>query len=252
MIKGKKPFITEVETETSHTISIQSYITDSENMRYYCQDNIWNFDITSLMTDDTDITHAFEYEPQYLLSVIAPSDSSRKSGWYNKESLISLNTPNEIIISQGEKDVFDSWLIGNSEERDSNISFIIRSPLVIEAVYHREYFLQLNSIYGNPTGFGWYEDGSTATISIEKEFAMPGIFGFLGGKVIFEKWNSEIQSQNNIANVYMDSSKIITAYWRDDYTITFIISALMLLIITTLTTRIVLKRHKKKFEIIPQ
>ena len=246
LIKGETPFIFEVERETSHTISVQSYVTESDNLRYHCQDNIWNFDRADVEINDADLTQTFHYETEYYLTVISPyGAASKKSGWYINESLISLTTPIEVNISQGEKDVFDGWIIGNSENKDSNININIGTPLEIRANYHREYFLQLNSIYGNPIGFGWYEDGSTATISIEKELAMPGFFGFLGGKVIFEKWNSEIQSQNNIANVYMDSSKIITAYWRDDYIITFIIVTFMLLIIVALLTLTILKRHKK-------
>jgi hypothetical protein len=246
LINGETPFIFEVERETSHTISVQSNVTDSENVRYYCLDNIWNLDGASVTIDNADITHTFDYETEYYLSVISShGTASKKSGWYVKESLISLTAPTEVNISQGEKHVFDNWIIDNSENRDSNINFNIRSPLEIRAKYHTEYFLQLNSIYGNPIGIGWYKDGSTATISIEKELAMPGFFGFLGGKVVFDKWNGEFQSTNNIVNVYMDSSKIITAHWRDDYTLTFIIGSLMLLIIATLLALLILKKHKK-------
>jgi hypothetical protein len=246
MITGEKPFTFNVERETSHTISVQSYITDSENVRYYCPDNIWDFDGASMTMDDADITHTFEYETEYFLSVITPHGDAKKSGWYTKESLISLTAPLEVNISRGEKDVFDGWLIENSEKRDSSINFNIRSPLEIRAKYHREYFLQLNSIYGNPIGMGWYEKGSTATINIEKELAMPSFFGFLGGKVVFDKWNSEFQSRNNIADVYMDSSKVITAYWRDDYTMPHIIGALMFIIIAVSLAIVILKKHKKR------
>ena len=246
MINGETTFIFEVERETSHTISIQSYVTDSENVRYYCPDNIWNFNGAIVTIDDADITHTFDYETEYYLSVISShGTASKKSGWYSKESLISLTAPTEVNISPGEKYVFDSWIIDNSENRDNNINFNIRSPLEIRAKYHTEYFLHLNSMYGNPIGIGWYKDGSTATISIEKELTMPGFFGFLGGKVVFDKWNAEFQSRKNIANVHMDSSKVITAHWRDDYTIPFIIIALMLFIIAAILTLVILKKHKK-------
>ncbi|WP_455282194.1 hypothetical protein [[Eubacterium] cellulosolvens] len=248
LIKGEKPFIFKVERETSHTISVQSYITTSENVRYYCPDYIWNFNSAGETMDDADIAHTFDYETEYFLSVIAPHGSaSKKSGWYSEESSISLTTPDEVNISQGEKDVFDDWTIGNSEDRDSSINFYIRSPLEIRAKYHREYFLKLNSKYGNPTGIGWYEDGSTTTINIEKELTMPGLFGFLGGKIIFDKWNGEFQSKNNIADVYMDSPKMITANWREDYTLTQIIGALMLFIIVALLAMTILKKRKKKY-----
>ncbi|WP_455368384.1 hypothetical protein [[Eubacterium] cellulosolvens] len=246
LINGESPFIFEVERETSHTISVQPYVTDSENTRYYCPDNIWNFDGTIVTTDDADIIHTFDYETEYFLYVMSPHGAaSKKSGWYAKESLISLTAPLEVNINRGEKYVFDGWIIGNSENSDSNINFNIRSPLEIRAKYHREYFLQLNSIYGNPTGIGWYEDGSTATINVEKELPMPSFFGFLGGKIIFDKWNGEFQSRSNIADVYMDSSKIINAHWREDYTITFIIGVSILFIIIALLALVILKRHKK-------
>jgi hypothetical protein len=246
LIKGEKPFIFEVGRETSHAISVQSHITTSENVRYYCPDNIWNFDSASETMDDANIAHTFHYKTEYFLSVIAPHGSaSKKSGWYAEESLISLTAPEEVNISRGKKDIFDGWIIGNSEDRDGSINFNIRSPLEIRAKYHREYFLQLNSIYGNPTGIGWYEDGSTATINIEKELAMPGFFGFLGGKIIFDKWNGEFQSRNNIADVYIDSPKIITANWIDDYTLTQIMGALLFIIVALLAITILKKRKKK-------
>jgi hypothetical protein len=54
-----------------------------------------------------------------------------------------------------------------------------------------------------------------------------------------------VQLRNNIVDVYMDSSKIITAHWRDDYTLTQIIGALMLFIVALLAITILKKRKKK-------
>jgi len=237
-ILGGGTLTVEVNSRSSHTFTVEPYVGGSEGERFYCKANSWALEASS---QQLTATHTFEYTTQYLLSVSTPhGDATKNSGWYSRGSSISLSTPETAEISQGARDTFDAWTISGSRIKDSTVSINLESPLKAAAEYRREYYLELVSLYGRPSGGGWYEQGTSAKIHVENEMSLPGLIGALGGKRVFTGWTGGIVANSNIAYVQMETSKTVIANWREDNSIPYIV--ILLLVLTIMAATVLLLR----------
>lgn len=107
--------------------------------------------------------------------------------------------------------VFNSWNDGNT-----SASRVILQGGVYTANYQTRYYLTVLSDYGDPQGEGWYDSGSTATISVTSP--QGAII-----RQVFSSWSGDFSTTTPSAFIYMDGPKTLTASWRTDYTQLFII-----------------------------
>lgn len=228
VIQGGGTVYVEVNWRVGHTFTVQSYVEGSRGERFYCPANSWYLEKFSRPTREAKASNTFYYTTNYYLSVSSPhGDATKNTGWYAKGSSVSLSTPKTVDISQGEREVFDGWIVGGSSSKDSTINIVLDSPVEAKAEYHKEYYLQVRSEYGNPSGSGWYKEGYVAPIQVERELPLDGLMGALGGKRVFAGWSGGASSGNNVADVRMDSPKTVTANWREDYSTPYLIIALV-------------------------
>jgi uncharacterized repeat protein (TIGR02543 family) len=116
-----------------------------------------------------------------------------------------LNVPLQVASGEGTRLVFADWNDGNASS-----SRVISSGGEYTANYTTQYKLTINSPYGKPTGSGWYNSGSDATISIGPSY----------GKIIrrtFTGWSGDYTGQEPTATITMDKSKTVRATWHNDY-----------------------------------
>jgi hypothetical protein len=144
-----------------------------------------------------------------------------------------LSTEKTVDIAQGERDVFDGWIISGSSTRDATVNVVLDAPKEAKAEYHKEYYLGIRSDYGNPSGTRWYKEGSTATIQVDKVVPMEGLAGALGGKIVFNGWSGGALG-SNVADVYLDSPKTAIANWREDYSMPYAIILIIVIILVAL------------------
>ena len=108
----------------------------------------------------------------------------------------------------GTRYVFFSW-----DDGDTSLSRTASNGGVYEAKFNTEYQLTIESAYGEPEGGGWYQEGSTATISVasveEAEV-----------RRIFTGWSGDFVGTETTASITMNSPKTVTADWRTDYLLT--------------------------------
>lgn len=214
----------EVDWRVGHTFSVQPYVYGSKGERFHCSADSWYLEEFSHPTQEAKVANTFHYTTQYLLSVSTPhGDAAKNSGWYDKDSSVSLHTPEVGDISEGERDIFDGWAITGFESKDPDVSVMLDSPVDAKAEYHREYYLQVRSEYGNPSGSGWHIEGSTVTVQVERNLSLEGLLGALGGRRVFVGWSGGVSSNNNIVDVNIDSPKTLVADWREDYSILHVI-----------------------------
>jgi len=231
-IPGGGTVYVEVNWRVGHTFTVQSYVEGAKGERFHCPANSWYLEKFSAPTREAKAANTFTYTVEFLLSVSSPyGDAAKSSGWYSKGSSVSLSTPKTVDVSAGVREVFDGWTIGGSLVKDSTTNVVLNSPVEAKAEYHKEYYLQVRSDYGTPSGSGWYKEGSIANIEVEKELPLEGLMGFLGGKRIFDGWSGGVASRGNVADVNMDSPKTVTARWREDYSMPYTIIALIAIVI---------------------
>jgi len=73
-------------------------------------------------------------------------------------------------------------------------------------VYRLQYYLDVESSRGYATGSGWYDANSTATAAVGSTF----VEGYE-----FQGWAGAVNSTNSSVQIEMDSSKHITAVWKE-------------------------------------
>lgn len=80
----------------------------------------------------------------------------------------------------------------------------------------RQFYLGVQSSYGEVTGGGWYNEGSYARVELREVET-----GFLVRRV-FERWEGLRPEDKVLApgtvEVYVDSPRMLTAIWKTDYT----------------------------------
>ncbi|WP_415281148.1 InlB B-repeat-containing protein [Candidatus Nitrososphaera sp. FF02] len=82
----------------------------------------------------------------------------------------------------------------------------------ITAVYSAQYLLQVSSDEGSVAGAGYYEEGETATISVEPTASM----GVLSD-AYFAGWSGDLTSSAKTASIVMDGPKTVKAEWDQSY-----------------------------------
>jgi hypothetical protein len=186
----------------------------------------------------------FEYRLQHYLKVESPYPSNA-SGWcdHGKTMLVTAPVPTQ-QASKDTRIVFRGWS-GDYLTTDQQISIVMDGPKRIYAQYVTQYLLTVVSPVGNPQGSGWYDEGSSATFSVASP-AAEGIMGMLGGKHVFDRWSGDSNAATTIASVTMTGPKVVTAEWRTDYTIPYIILGALIVVVLVAGVTVAMKRKKSR------
>jgi len=137
------------------------------------------------------------------------------------------DVPSQLDTGEGTRLVFTSW-----DDGDMLASRTISHGGKYTANYKTQYQLTIESAYGDYTGEGWYDSGSTAAISVSSPH----------GKIIrqvFAGWSGDFTGMEVTAPVLMDTPRAVTTNWRTDYTRLYIlIAGIMALVGAAVTTYI--------------
>jgi hypothetical protein len=121
----------------------------------------------------------------------------------------SIQATSTVSGTSGTQYLFESWNDGTTTP-----SKTISSGGIYTAEYKTQYYLTVSSAYGQPTGQGWYNSGTTATISVVTPVEQAGT------KRIFTDWSGDYTGDTASASVTMDKPKTVTASWRTQYYLT--------------------------------
>ncbi len=110
-------------------------------------------------------TETAVWETQYLIRMNNPYNMSFGSGWYSENSTAFLGVRDKIFnISNTQRELFAGFSNGITYP---NFSLVVKSPENITATWENQYFVNATSQVGSATGSGWYNENSTATISLK-------------------------------------------------------------------------------------
>lgn len=166
--------------------------------------------------------------PQYPVevngtnSVIFFPPSPTSDNWFDINSDIQILIP---YVTKLDQQNIREQLKGVSID-GSNVQIVQRqesgnfsSPVhmssmhTLNFMYENQYYVNVNSQFGNPTGSGWYDSGTTVHLSVTNPEDFPIHHVFSG-------WEGPAIEPNSIdsASVLVDSPKTLTARWSSDYT----------------------------------
>jgi uncharacterized repeat protein (TIGR02543 family) len=178
------------------------------------------------------------YETQYHLSVDSEYDGLSGTGWYTVGTAVSVSPAPEAIPGiTGTRYAFSRWIVDDVERTGNPISITMDSPHQAVAQYETQYYLKVDSKYGNPQGSGWYFSDSTA------EFSVPATVGVII-QHHFTGWSGDSTAATPAASIIMDGPKTLTANWRSDYSRLCIVIGILAVFIGV--TSIFVARRRKK------
>jgi hypothetical protein len=147
----------------------------------------------------------------------------------------------------------DQYVSGTTGTRYScpQYSLLVDSAKRHTFEYRTQYYVELVSSYGTPTGSSWYDAGSTALLTVQPtEVSMKGPLGTIGGKALLDHWADEEGHiicdgiSPGYCRVLVASPKTVTAVWRED--LTYFGLALLMGLFLVVFASILLMRWKKK------
>ena len=210
---------TDVDIETAETIS------DTDTRFVFSSwtiDGDEESDSTATVTMDAPHTAVASYTTQYYFSVSSQyGDEPSGGGWYDEGDQAATGTPDEVVYDDDDTDtryVFSNWAVDDDEESGETLSLTVDAPHAAVAEYDTQHYLTVNSDYGDPTGEGWYDDGSVATLSVTSPV---GTFV----RKVFTGWTGDLSGTAATQSITIDEPKTVTAEWRDDYLYLYFIGA---------------------------
>jgi hypothetical protein len=99
--------------------------------------------------------------------------------------------------------VFTGWDDGST---DPTRLITLRNDTSIFANYRVQYFVNVTSAYGIPSGSGWYDENSTVSISIQPPAVNES-------KVIFARWEGDVNSSDSRIVLTVNSPKTVVVEW---------------------------------------
>jgi len=112
------------------------------------------------------------------------------------------------------------WSSTSSTANLSGDAFVVTDSSIITAQYKTQYHLNISSPYGEPSGQGWYDAGSTAVFSISSPISEK-----IDMQHVFTNWtgigSGSVSNQNKNNSIVMNAPITENANWKTQYLISF-------------------------------
>jgi hypothetical protein len=186
------------------------------------------------------------WKKQYYLTLKSNYGKLEGEGWHDEGKIVTFSiAPTILDFKNGTRVIFTEWT-GDIKSSDQSASIIMDSPKTIIATWKKQYYLEVISSHGTPLGSGWYDKDSIANISIESSIPIEGWLGSIGAKYVFAGWIGDIKSLNSSVTIIMDRPKSVTAIWKTDYTMAYVILLVIFMIFAISITVFLLTRRKRR------
>ncbi len=175
-----------------------------------------------------------DWQNEYLLTIESAYGEPEGEGWYDEDSTatISIASVQEPTVRHN----FIGWS-GDCTGSEAAASIIMTAPKTVTADWQNEYLLTIESAYGEPEGEGWYDEGSTATISI------PESTGAIV-RQFFTGWSGDFDGTTTSASFTVNSPMVVTANWRTDYLQLYIVIIAIVVILGAFGAWFIIRRRR--------
>jgi uncharacterized repeat protein (TIGR02543 family) len=157
------------------------------------------------------------WRTQYLITLHSAHGRPLGAGWYDALSPAHISIEPVIYESGTTRFTFQRWNV-SADGRDANATLIVDSPISLEAIWQKEFYLNVSSTYGEAWGSGWYGEGMTASFGVIPP--PPNLIGY-----VFDGWAGGGTAQTINATALMDGPRNVVAKWHRDYTQVTLLSA---------------------------
>ena len=190
------------------------------------------------ITMDAPHTAVTNYKTQHYLTVTSAHGSPTGEGWYDEGTTASTVTAEQTVSAGNTRYIFLTWIVDGVSKTGNPVSIAMDAPHTATTSYKTQHYLTVTSEYGDPQGAGWYDEGSTATVSVTSPV----------GTLIrqfFTGWSGGSTATTPSATVLMSSPQTVTANWRTDYLYLYsLIGGMLGLVLIVFATAIKIRRAK--------
>jgi hypothetical protein len=219
---------------SSHTLQVLSPVAGSAGTQYVCTG--WSDGGAQNHTYIVPVSNATitaNWQTQYQVTFnyqVSGGGSGYSAPSINYTSLGSQNSvtanSSAVWVDSGSTYTYtNNPLIGSgASERwyaSSGASGTISSSTTINPTYYNQYYLTVSSAYGNPTGQGWYNVGSSASFGVTTPAS-----GGAGIQYVFTSWSGSgsgsYSGKSSSSSVTMNNAITETAQWKTQYQLTMV------------------------------
>ncbi|MDE1868592.1 MAG: hypothetical protein KGH60_01345 [Candidatus Micrarchaeota archaeon] len=150
----------------------------------------------------------------YNLNVVSAYGNLTSNGNYKAYSRASLSAPSYINITNGTRESFAGWRGSGTGSYTGNLTTApvqMYGNITETAVWQRQYYVGTNASYGAVSGSGWYDAGSTASLSVNYT-TVPTAYGT---RAAFAGWSTG--SNSTRISFAVNSPVSVSARWETQY-----------------------------------
>jgi hypothetical protein len=197
-----------VDLETTLTIDNPVYLSAVQR---YLTTNASSFTIQS------SATFTVNYTPQYYVTVNSSHGAPTASQWVNQGSSFtaSVTSPAEAVEGDHQWVCTGYSLDGGASQSGTTITLgNLQAAHTVVFNWKEQFYLNVTSAYGSPSGTGWCDAGATATAAVSSAT----VSGGTGVQYLFTGWSGDASGTNLISNsILMDGPNTAVANWETQY-----------------------------------
>lgn len=178
---------------------------------------------TYQISEDTELTISYEASKKYIGVPIIISTQPISFSFMIDNQIFSTSTlfdwqpgsqhtlevDSIHAVDSGKRYLFDNWSCGGSRIKTFTVP---DTAINIEAIFQKQFYLDIQSKYGFVGGSGWYEDYEIADIKVD---SIVGVGDSI--RHIFNEWSGAINSSVNPTKITMDTAKTVIVSWDTEY-----------------------------------
>jgi len=140
--------------------------------------------------------------------------SWNETSWYDANSNVPLGPAvNTIDLSSVERLSFTGWFEKGQQLTGVSINILMDQPHELTLSYQTQYYVDVRSTYSQASGSGWYDRGSTATITISSTAgSWPITYTLTGWRV--DPPSGKLNRSGGSWTITVDRPYIIEAVWN--------------------------------------
>jgi subtilisin family serine protease len=194
---------------TTHRVSVPAIIQPSPEVRYRADRTAFEVSAPGVFT--------ITYSPQYLL-IVRVGHLPEERRWFDEGSMVTLGPPDVPAPADGARLLFKGWVVDGTPPPNPEVRLIMDRPRVVEAVYIKQYFLNITSDAQEPDGEGWYDEGSLVVLQ-----ALETIQKGPGERMVFSHWLLDgVQARGSQLTVAMTGPRWVHAAYKRQFLLTIV------------------------------